>query len=516
MESVSQTSRHLQSAGQQGASAVEQIHSIATIDIGSNSVRLVVYDVLSRSPTPLFNEKVMCGLGRKLTITGKLSDEAMSRALKALRRFRVLCQTLKVDHIYALATAAARDASNGEEFIAKAEEACGTHIEVISGTREALLSGYGIVAGFHKPHGVMGDMGGGSLELAYVKDDHVGTGISLPLGSLALQDASGGSLKKAEKMARDFLEHVPFLDMLEGRTFYAIGGTWRSLLRLYMTQNNYPLKVMHGYALPAREIASFLEHVQSKPLNEIAQINTISESRRETIAYGACLLSEIIRRGNPKEVVISASGVREGRLYELLPPSERLKDPLFTAAHEVNALRSRSPQHGLELIEWTDKLWAAVGLDETLSEKRLRHVACLLADVSWRAHPEYRGEQSLNMIAHGAFIGVDHPGRAHMALAVYFRQAGLSQNDVNASLKSLISTRSFERARLLGAAMRVAYIISASMPNVLPHTPVTSNGKDLVLDLPEQLADLGSERLVNRFKQFAKLTQKSSFVRPII
>jgi exopolyphosphatase / guanosine-5'-triphosphate,3'-diphosphate pyrophosphatase len=487
---------------------------IATIDIGSNSVRLVVYDTLARSLTPLFNEKVMCGLGRKVTLTGLLSDDAMEKALKALRRFRVLCQTMGVVKIFALATAAARDAKNGPAFIEKAQDACGCPIELISGAREALLSGYGIVSGFHHPDGIMGDMGGGSLELAYVKEARVGTGVSLPLGSLALQDASGGSLKKSEKIIRDLLEHVPFLELLEGRRFYAIGGTWRALMRLHMEQNHYPLRIMHGYAVDSQDLVPFLDYIQKNDLKDLESIESISEVRQESLVYGAVLLNELIRLGKPREIVISAMGVREGRLYEMLPTAVQQQDPLLIAAREVNALRSRSPKHGEELILWTDQVWQALSIDETLGEKRLRHAACLLADVSWRAHPDYRGEQSLNIIAHGAFVGIDHAGRAFLALAVYFRQAGLSLDDVGSRLRGLVSPQLLEKARLLGAVMRVAYIVSASMPNILPRTPLTTNGKELVLDLPDELADLGSERLLNRLKQFAKLVQKGAVIRP--
>jgi exopolyphosphatase / guanosine-5'-triphosphate,3'-diphosphate pyrophosphatase len=487
---------------------------VATIDIGSNSIRLVVYESLARSLTPLFNEKVMCGLGRKLTLTGLLSEEAMAKALRALERFRVLCDSMKVSKIHAFATAAARYARNGPEFIEKAQEACGCPIELISGAREALLSGYGVVSGFHNPDGIMGDMGGGSLELAYVKDTLVGTGVSLPLGSLALQDVSGGSLKKAEKIVHELLDLVPFMELLEGRRLYAIGGTWRALMRLHMHQNKYPLRMLHGYEVHAKEMHEFLEVVQNTDLNTLPGIESISDSRRESLPYGAAVLKELIRWGKPKQITTSAFGVREGRLYELLDANTQQQDPLLMAAREVNALRSRSPRHGQELIQWTDQVWLTLSLNETLDEKRLRHAACLLADVSWRAHPDYRGEQSLNIIAHGAFVGIDHPGRAFLALAVYFRQAGLSMDDVGSRLRALVSPETLERARLLGALMRVAYIISASMPHVLPRTPLTCNGKDLVLDLPEELSALGSDRLLNRLKQFAKLVQKNAVIRP--
>jgi exopolyphosphatase/guanosine-5'-triphosphate,3'-diphosphate pyrophosphatase len=204
-------------------------------------------------------------------------------------------------------------------------------------------------------------------------------------------------------------------------------------------------------------------------------------------------------------VIISALGVREGLLYSLLKADERKKDPLLDAARELNQLRSRSPVHGEELAVWTDRFMASSGLDESAEEKRLRHAACLLADIGWRAHPDYRGEQSLNIIAHAAFIGIDHPSRAYLALAVFFRHVGLVDDELSPRMRELATTRMLDRARVLGAAMRVAYLVSAAMPGVLPRTPMEVEHGKLVLRLQGEYAALGGERLFARLKQLARL-----------
>src|SRR5262249_15143353 len=153
--------------------------------------------------------------------------------------------------------------------------------------------------------------------------------------------------------------------------------------------------------------------------------------------------------------------------------SERRKDPLIAAAQDLNRLRSRSPQHEEELIGWTDKFMRSSGLEETEEEIRLRHAACLLADIGWRAHPDYRGEQYMNVIAHAGFVGIDHPGRAFLALAVFFRHVGVTHDEeLSPRMRELASSRIIDRARVLGAAMRVAYLVSAAQPGVLPHTPL--------------------------------------------
>ncbi|HEY8565390.1 MAG TPA: exopolyphosphatase [Beijerinckiaceae bacterium] len=478
---------------------------IAIIDIGSNSVRLVAYEGLTRAPTPIYNEKVLCGLGRHVATTGRLDDDAVDRALKALARFRVLCETIGAGEIRVLATAAARDAANGPAFLASAEAACGVPVELLSGKREAELSALGVISGFHRPDGVVGDLGGGSLELVDLQGETIGEGITLRLGGLALQDLSGGSLKKAQRIAHGALAAAPQLRRLNDRTFYAVGGTWRALAKLHQAARDYPLHVMHGYAFDPADGLDFLKLVERSEAQELKDIESVSEARRPLLSVGAVVLEEIIRVGRPKRVVVSALGVREGLLYERLGPSLRREDPLLAAAGELNTLRSRSPRHGEEMRAWTDRFVESTGLPETETERRLRHAACLLADIGWRAHPDYRGEQSLNIIAHAAFVGIDHPGRAYLALSVYFRHEGLALEKASPRLKAIAGPRLVERARLLGALMRVAYPVSVAMEGVLPDAPLAARGGDLVLTLPRRMQALASERLLNRLRGLARL-----------
>jgi exopolyphosphatase/guanosine-5'-triphosphate,3'-diphosphate pyrophosphatase len=478
---------------------------IAIVDIGSNSVRLVVYEGLTRAPTPIYNEKVLCGLGRNVATTGRLDDKAVECALRALARFRVLCETLDVSDTRVLATAAARDATNGRAFLDAARDVCGRLIELLTGAREAELSAFGVVSGFYRPDGVVGDLGGGSLELVDVLGSEVGEGVTLQLGGLALQDLSGGSLKKAQRIVREALARAPQLRKLTGRAFYAVGGTWRALARLHMAARGYPLHVMHGYRLDPQDGLNFLQIVERVDAGTLKDIESVSEARRPLLAYGAIVLQEIIRAGRPKKVEVSALGVREGLLFERLDGHGRAADPLIAAASELNLLRSRSPQHGEELRAWTDRFFASARIEESEGERRLRHAACLLADIGWRAHADYRGEQSFNMIAYAAFVGIDHPGRAYLALSILFRHEGLSLERTGARIRDLAGPQLVERARLLAALMRIAYPVSVAIAGILPLTPLFVRNGRIVLELPEDRAPLASERLLNRLRQLAKL-----------
>jgi exopolyphosphatase / guanosine-5'-triphosphate,3'-diphosphate pyrophosphatase len=272
-----------------------------------------------------------------------------------------------------------------------------------------------------------------------------------------------------------------------------------------MWQTGYPLHVMHGYVIPAREALDFSGLVHRVNAETLSQIEVVADARRPLLAYAALVLEHLVRISRPKDVVISALGVREGLLYSLLDDEERRKDPLIAAAGELNLLRSRSPAHGQELIVWTDRFIASSGLDETAEERRLRHAACLLADIGWRAHPDYRGEQSLNIIANAAFVAIDHPGRTFLALAVFFRHVGLIDEELSPRLRELATTRVLDRARVLGAALRVAYLVSASTTGVLPKTPMLVERGRLVLRFENGLKDLAGERVFVRLRQLARL-----------
>ncbi|PZN59228.1 MAG: exopolyphosphatase [Proteobacteria bacterium] len=478
---------------------------LSIIDIGSNSIRLVIYEGLARSPTVLFNEKMLAGLGRGMVSTGRLDPKAVTRSLEEFRRFRSLSEQAGAAQMYVLATAAAREAVNGADFIRRAEDVLGTSIRVLSGREEACYSARGVISGFHPACGIVGDLGGGSLELVEVDGEQVGEGITLPLGGLRLHDMARGSLAEAVRITREALSKADFLKAGRGKPFYAVGGTWRNLARLHMEKTGYPLDVMHHYQLDLPQAAGFLRRVAKGEVEKVKGIQGISKNRRSLLPYGAVVLHEIITAMQPSKILMSALGVREGFLYSLLDEESRRADPLISAAEELARLRSRSVEHAYELVEWTGKSFATFGIDETEDEARYRQAACLLADIGWRAHPEYRGTQSLNIIAHASFIGVDHPGRAFLALTNLFRHEGIF-TEASPEIRGLATPRYLERARVLAALMRVVYLLSAAMPGVMPRLRWEDRGRDaMALVIPSDLAGLYGERPAGRLAQLSRL-----------
>jgi exopolyphosphatase/guanosine-5'-triphosphate,3'-diphosphate pyrophosphatase len=478
-------------------------------------VRLVVYEALTRSLTPFFNEKVLCGLGREVHSSGLLAPDAVARALAALRRFRGLCRVMHVGRTFVVATAACREADNGPEFISRAERILGTKIEILSGAREARLSALGVISAVYKPDGIVGDLGGGSLELVDISGKRVAHGVSLPLGGLALQDMSHKSIKRAERIVRDELEGLKELKAGRGRTFYAVGGTWRALARLHISQTDYPLRVMHGYAIAADEALAFVRRVKRMtPSHAPRDIEAVTEARRPLLTYAALVLEHIIRIARPRTIMISTFGVREGLLFSKLSPREQVRDGLLAAAHDLNVLRSRSPKHAEELFDWTGRFVRAAGVVETPEERRWRHAACLVADIGWRAHPDYRGEQALNLLANGNFGAIDHEGRAFLGLTVYYRYAGLGEahDELSPRVAELISEGLIGWAQILGTAIRVAHLISAAQTGVLGATHFHRNGRKITLSFEPRVAALAGDRIANRLRQLTRLMGLSSAI----
>ncbi|WP_208437662.1 exopolyphosphatase [Bartonella taylorii] len=478
---------------------------IAVIDIGSNSVRLVVYEGLVRSPTVLFNEKVLCGLGQGVAKTGFLEEKSMEMALRTLKRFRALCRQIGADEVYTLATAAARDAKNGLTFIQNAENILQDKIYLLSGNEEAVYSAYGVVSTFYRPKGISGDLGGGSLELIDVDDSDVGEGITLPLGGLRLQYMSNNNIAIAEKIAHEQFCKSSVLCKSMARYFYAVGGTWRNLAKLHMATKHYRLPVMHGYEVDAVEMEDFLRFVVSGSIADMKGISAVSKNRRQLLPYGAIILIELIRSMGFEKIIFSGAGVREGFLYSRLSQKIRLSDPLIAACTEVAILRARSPKQAEELIDFTSNAFETFGILETENECRYRKAACLLADIGWRIHPDYRGNEAAHQIALGSYPGISHEGRLYAALAVFFRNTSLLIDEESLPIFQLATKNIIEKARILGATMRIAYLFSASTAGILPHLSWRKKTDHVVLYIPRRYADLMGERPLGRLKKLSKI-----------
>ena len=438
---------------------------VAIIDIGSNSIRLVVYTGSPRAPSVIFNEKVLAGLGRDLAKTGALSEAAQTRALTALGRFQLLLRHMGVGRVRTVATAAVRDASNGADFVAQVE-ALGLDCEVLSAEQEGWLAGEGVLSAIPDADGLVGDLGGGSLELVEVGDGRVRKALSLPIGVLRVRANSKDSELVADAIRRG-LKTADISRRRAGRPFYMVGGSWRALARLDMVTSSYPLPITHGYVMPTnrpRDLAKLIESLQGKDTKGIP----VSSERIPTLPAAAMILSSIAEEVRPDRFIVSSYGIREGLLYEGLPARERRKDPLVEAAREASLAARRFEEHGDLLDSWIGPIFGDQG-----DQARLRLVSCILADAAWQAHPDFRSERGVELALHGNWVGVDAAERVLIAQALY-SNFGAQQLLPDRALTSLCNRSALERAHQWGLAMRLGQRLSGGVASALKRTSLAT------------------------------------------
>lgn len=471
---------------------------VAVVDLGSNSIRLVVYESLARAPLPRFNERRFCGLGRELPATGRLAAAAVGPALAALRRYAWLARAAGCALVDIVATAAIRAAADGPELVAAIEEATGERVVVLTGEEEARTSALGVRAGFHEPAGFVGDLGGGSIELARLgPGPEPGPSVSLPIGALAAAEGLRRDRARIEAEVEACLQRFPELrGAARGSVLHLVGGSWRSLGRARLALEDAPLKVVHGLSLSAGEAARLGRELAALDERERSRLPGVSRRRSELVPAAALLLERVIRTLEPERVVFSATGLREGRLFERLDPAIRALDPLRTGAAALGARDGRSAAIGPALAAWTAPLFPG----ETADAARLREAACLVADTAWREHPETRARDAFFGLAHYPFLGVDHGERAFLAYAVFCRYEGRADDPAVARIVALLDKAQRRRAEALGAALDLGFRISGGIAPVLDACPVAREGGTLRLEAGHPAVDPGDDAVRGRLQ----------------
>ncbi len=435
----------------------------AIVDIGSNSVRLVVYDQLGRAPIPRFNEKSLCRLGEKLAETGEIQPDNFRRAVEAARRFRAIADAMGVTRIVATGTEAIRRASNGPQLAKTILEEFGLKVRILSGAEEARYGALGVVSGFFRPVGSVGDMGGGSLEVSEALDDNVGERwVSLPLGALPVEALLADGLSSAKKAIDERLrESLP--PALGHKAFYPVGGGWRALAKAHMAAVGWPVRVVHGYSIATETAREFAKTLSRLAPAKLAEMPGVPERRARTLPGAALLLDRVLKRLAPERVVFSALGLREGLLYSELSQEERYLDPLVEAAQLIGLPAARSPDFAPELSAWTDGLFPG----EAPGEKRLRVAACALSDIAWRDPTDFRAEENFRRLLQFPFIGIDHAERVFIAAAIHARYGGKPDDPWLQPAIGLLAPGLRTRALILGRALRLAYRFSGGARAVL-------------------------------------------------
>jgi len=489
---------------------------IGVIDLGSNSLRLVVFERLGAAVFPLFNEKVMCGLGRGISSTGRLNPEGVALALVNLRRFVAFARAIAVDHLAVLATAAVRDASDGEAFAAEVERQCRVQVKIIDGAEEARLSAAGVLAGIPDADGIVADLGGGSVELVRVGPGtpssggigQIDEGISLPLGPLRLAEF-GDRAKGLSETVERALAGASVLRAAAGRKLYLVGGAARAIARLHMEHTQYPLHIIHRYTISRREAEGFLDIIGRQSRKSLERITTISRRRLDVVPLAALVLRKLITLAGPLSVVFSALGLREGYAYGLVPAEERMSDPLIAGYMVVGRRQSRFRLDGDLLQQWTSRLFG----DFSDAVRRRHRAACWLSDLAWSEHPDYRAKQAFIRSLTLPFAGSTHPDRVFVATALHARYGGSAEDPVKEPTQWLLDERATNEARTLGLALRLAYTLCAGSIEFLAEIGLGRSANTLTLDVPSGSSLFVGETVQRRLDAVARSLSLNPVIR---
>ena len=474
---------------------------VAIVDIGSNSVRLVVYENFSRTAAVVHNEKAICAIGRGMVSSGRLNDGGIELALEALSRFRMLANAHRAEQREAVATAAARDAPNGNEFVRRAEAAWGAPIRILSGEEEARIAAEGVIAGIPDADGLAADLGGGSLDMVPVKNGKTGEPLTFPFGPLRLTDLSGGDADEARKLVDKGLDGLDKLPSLKGRTLYAVGGAWRSFARVDMEETNYPLHVLHHYEIPRSRALKLCRVVSQMSRKSLDKLKVISRRRAEALPYGAIVLERLLLATGLDRVVISAYGLREGLLHVQLSPEERAKDPLIDFGAELNKRISRTPAHALELFDWITPLCPS----ESAEHRRIREAVCLFSDIAWRRHPDDRALGSFSQVLTAPFAGATHRARALIATAIFHRYSGDEDFPRELAVHDLLSEEDSDLALRIGLACRLGFSLSASAVGELSHYRLRLTPTRVLLEVSRRREAIAGEPVQKRLGTLAQV-----------
>ena len=469
----------------------------AIIDIGSNSVRLVVYEGLTRIPATLFNEKVMAGLGRGLAANGRLGKGAMDTAVTALSRFAALADAMGVAQLRTVATAAVREAGNADEFIARVAAETGLAIETIDGETEARGAAFGVIAGIPDAEGVVGDLGGGSLELIRVSRGEAHERISLPIGSLRLDAVRKRDKRALAPFIRKSLDKVGWAAVGKGLPFYMVGGSWRALAQVHIHQSGHPLPIVHQYEMPREAPASLVRSLTQIGSASLRQVPNISTSRLPSLPGAAMLLAATVKKLGSSSVIASGFGLREGLLFGQLPADQQALDPLIVAARQEGVRQGRFAEHGDMLFDWMDGLF---GGNESAPDRRLRLAACLLSDIAWRAHPDFRAERGVDVALHGNWVAVTAAERAMLAQALHACFGGSGSAPVLPLLARLATPAQLARARAWGLALRLGQRLTGGTATALTASRLARDGDQVVLRLDARHGALFGDAVLRRLK----------------
>ena len=452
----------------------------AVIDVGSNSVRLVIYRLDGRAIWTVYNEKALAGLGRDLPTTGRLSPDGVEVALTAIRRFRAVLDGWRAEDVTAAATAAVREAADGPHFLKRIREETGLNVRVLSGDEEARYAALGVIAGQPDAEGVVGDLGGSSLELIRLgPNGDADAGATLPLGPFALGAPRPLDGDRTRRLIETAL--APHANRFATRHFHAVGGAWRNLALFQMELADYPLHVAHQYEMSRADALSVSRLVARQSRASLERMQGLSKKRLETLPYSAVVLEALIESLGVERITISAFGVREGLLLDAMDAEVRARDPLIEGCEALTAARGVSSELGAALEAWLTPAFEKLNPVFGPRDPVLLAAACRLADLGARLHPDHRADLAFEQVLRAPIAGMNHPERAFLASVAFARHTSATTPPEAEAVARVIGAERRQRARALGAAVRLGCDLSGRNPRLLEKSSLSIQGERLVL-----------------------------------
>jgi len=487
--------------------SVRALSRVGVVDVGSNSVRLVVFDGAARSPAYFYNEKIMCALGAGLVQTGRLNPDGKARALAALKRFRLLAEGMGAAPLTAIATAAVREAEDGPAFREEIERETGLRLWVIDGDEEARLSAQGVLLGWPGAYGMVSDIGGSSMELAELRGGLVGRRMTSPLGPFRLAGVDGGKKGLKSHIAKIVAGLRDEMGDQSDRLFL-VGGSWRAFARVDMLRRTYPLLVLHEYRMSRADVAATVKFIENGNLSDLMARTGISEARLSLVPLASQVLKELVKTFKPHDIAVSSYGIREGMLYEQMPQRLRDRDPLIEACRFAEEKDARLPGFGDELYTFISPLFR--NADE--EKARIIRAACLLHDVSWRAHPDYRHEVCFDYATRANLGGLNHRERVYIGLALLHRYKNSREGSRFEPLYRILDDDDLREAEVVGKAMRFGAMFSGQVADRMGALRWYPKKRVIELRLARGSEALFGEVAEARFKSLAQALGASTTV----
>ena len=483
----------------------KKLSRIGIIDIGSNSVRMVVFASQTRLPIPIFNEKVTCGLGRDLGKTNQLNPEGCDLAIQTLKRFCGMAKEMQIDILKIIATSAVREADDGKRFAKKIERSFGHKVNILTGSVEAELCAKGVLGANPEADGLLGDMGGGSLELVSLNQGCAGKTTTLPLGHLRISDAVKESGCDADTIIDEHLKKIGWLSDLEQKDFYLVGGIWRAIARIYIQQKDYPIKIIDNLTVNKQDAIAITEVISKLSRSSLKKITSVGRRRIDTLPIATLVLRRIIDKISPKRLIFSSYGIREGKFFEMVPRELMDQDPLISACEYYGFQAGRFSVSRDEVFSWVKVIFK----DIDPREIRLIEAACLLGDIGWPEHPDYRAIHSFTRVLRLPIAGITHRERVLLALSIYHRYGGDEYGPEITITTKLIDQKDRDLALLLGLVLKLAHKLSGGVTGLLIQTKLVKTKNGYLVDFSNK------EHLFNKTYVANLITKINKHIRSI-